>query len=229
MRLDKLLSHATGLTRSQAQKIIRRREVEVDGVDIRDPSMQVGDENEVEWEGRAILYSGPRYFMLNKPVGVVTATRDMQHITVLDLLDEGNLRGLHAAGRLDIDTTGLVLISDDGEWTHRITSPRHKCEKSYLVTVAEPLHESLVEDFAKGIQLRNEKEKTRPARLEILSSTEARVIISEGRYHQIKRMFTATGNHVIALHRERIGSLLLDAGLDEGEYRPLSREEIDLF
>lgn len=229
MRLDKLLCHATGLTRSQAQKIIRRLGVEVDGVEVRDPSMPVGDENEVEWQGRPILFSGPRYFMLNKPAGVVTATTDMQHTTVLDLLDEGNLRGLHAAGRLDIDTTGLVLISDDGEWTHRITSPKHKCEKSYLVTVAEPLQESLVMRFSEGIELRNEKDKTRPARLEILSSTEVRVTISEGKYHQIKRMFAASGNHVIALHRERIGPLLLDAGLAEGEYRPLSREEIALF
>ena len=136
IRLDKLLCHATGLTRSQAQKIIRRREVAVDGVEVRDPSMAVSDDNTVEWQGREVRLSGPRYFMLNKPVGVVCATIDSQHTTVIDLLDEANPKGLHAAGRLDIDTTGLVLISDDGEWSHRITSPKHKCEKSYLVTLA---------------------------------------------------------------------------------------------
>ncbi len=229
MRLDKLLCHATGVSRSQAQKIIRRREVEVDGVEVRDPTMQVSDENEVEWQGRAIRQTGPRYFMMNKPIGVVSATADAQHTTVIDLLDEGNLKGLHAAGRLDIDTTGLVLISDDGEWSHRITSPKHKCEKSYLVTLAEPLDESLIETFAKGIELNNEKEKTKPARLEILSPTEARLIITEGKYHQVKRMFAAVGNHVVALHRERIGGVVLDSELGEGEYRVLSGEEVGLF
>ena len=229
MRLDKLFCHVTGLTRSQAQKIIRRREVEVDGVEVRDPTMQVGDDNEVEWQGRVIRLSGPRYFMLNKPLGVVSATLDSQHTTVIDLLDEMNPKGLHAAGRLDIDTTGLVLISDDGEWTHRITSPKHKCEKSYLVTLAESLDESLIERFAAGIELNNEKEKTKPAKLEILSATEARLIITEGKYHQVKRMFAASGNHVVALHRERIGGLLLDSELGEGEYRPLGDDEVSLF
>ena len=229
IRLDKLLCHATGISRSQAQKVIRRREVEVDGVAVRDPSLPVGDESEVVWQGREIRLSGPRYFMMNKPVGVVCATLDAQHTTVIDLLDEVNPRGLHAAGRLDIDTTGLVLISDDGEWTHRITSPKHKCEKSYLVTLAEPLEESLIERFAEGIELKTEKEKTKPAKLEILSPTEARLIISEGKYHQVKRMFAAVGNHVVALHRERIGGVVLDEVLGEGEYRPLSEDEVGLF
>jgi 16S rRNA pseudouridine516 synthase len=229
MRLDKYLCHATGLTRSQAQKIIRRREVEVDGVEVRDPSMAVNDENEVVWQGREVRLSGPRYFMLNKPAGVVCATTDSRHTTVIDLLDEPNPKGLHAAGRLDIDTTGLVLISDDGEWSHRITSPKHKCEKSYLVTVAEPLDESLVERFATGIELKGEKAKTKPAKLEILSPTEARLIISEGKYHQVKRMFAAVGNHVVALHRERIGELMLDSELEEGESRPLDEDEVALF
>lgn len=229
MRLDKYLCHATGLTRSQAQKIIRRREVEVDGVEVRDPSRPVSDENEVVWQGREVRLSGPRYFMLNKPAGVVCATIDSQHTTVIDLLDEANPKGLHAAGRLDIDTTGLVLISDDGEWSHRITSPKHKCEKSYLVTLAEPLDESLVERFAAGIELKGEKEKSKPAQLEILSPTEARLIISEGKYHQVKRMFAAVGNHVVTLHRERIGELLLDSELEEGGCRSLSEEEVGLF
>lgn len=229
MRLDKLLCHVTGITRSQAQKLIRRREVEVDGVEVRDPAMKIDDTMEVEWQGREISQTGPRYFMMNKPVGVVCATIDSQHTTVIDLLDEGNLKGLHAAGRLDIDTTGLVLISDDGEWTHRITSPKHKCEKSYLVTLAELLDESLVERFAEGIELKNEKELTKPARLEPLSATEARIIITEGRYHQVKRMFAAVGNHVLALHRERIGGVVLDEELAEGEYRPLTEEEVGLF
>ena len=229
MRLDKFLCHATGLTRSQAQKLVRRREVTVDGIEVRDPTMQIAEGSVVVCQGREIRLSGPRYFMLNKPIGVVSATIDAQYTTVIDLLGEANPKGLHAAGRLDIDTTGLVLISDDGDWTHRITAPKHKCEKSYLVTLAEPLDEALIESFAEGVELNNEKRKTKPARLEILSPTEARLTISEGKYHQVKRMFAANGNHVVALHRERIGALQLDPDLDYGESRLLSREEIELF
>ena len=229
MRLDKYLCHATGLTRSQAQKLVRRREVTVDGLEVRDPTMHIAEERVVEWQGREIRLSGPRYFMLNKPIGVVSATIDSQHTTVIDLLGEANPKGLHAAGRLDIDTTGLVLISDDGDWTHRITAPKHKCEKSYLVTLAEPLDEALIERFAEGVELNNERHKTKPARLEILSSTEARLTISEGKYHQVKRMFAANGNHVEALHRERIGALELDPDLDYGESRLLSGGEVALF
>ncbi|MDH5786103.1 MAG: 16S rRNA pseudouridine(516) synthase RsuA [Chromatiales bacterium] len=229
MRLDKLLCHATGLSRSQAQKIIRRLEVEVDGVAVRDPAMAVDAATAVVWQGREIKLSGPRYFMLNKPQGVVSATVDAQYTTVIDLLDEGNLRGLHVAGRLDIDTTGLVLISDDGEWSHRITSPRHRCEKSYLVTLTDPLDDSLVEQFAAGIELKGEKGRCKAARLEPLTANTARLIISEGKYHQVKRMFAAVGNHVVALHRERIGGLPLDETLAEGEYRALHEEEVRLF
>jgi 16S rRNA pseudouridine516 synthase len=191
--------------------------------------MEIDDAMEVEWQGRGIRSTGPRYFMMNKPTGVVCATVDAQHTTVLDLLDEGNLKGLHVAGRLDIDTTGLVLISDDGEWTHRITSPRHKCEKSYLVTLAESMDESLIERFAEGVERKSDEGKTKPAKLEILAPTEARLIISEGKYHQVKRMFATVGNHVMALHRERIGEVVLDDELEMGEYRPLSKDEVVLF
>lgn len=221
IRLDKLLCHATGITRSQAQKNIRRREVEVDGVAVRDPSLQVHEGNVVFWQGHEIRLSGPRYFMMNKPTGVVCATVDSQHSTVLDLLEETNLRGLHVAGRLDIDTTGLVLISDDGEWSHRITSPRRQCEKRYRVTLAEPLQTSLIEHFAAGIELKNEEEKTRPAVLTILAPTEAQLVITEGKYHQVKRMFAAVGNRVVTLHREAIGEIVLPDDLAVGEYRSL--------
>jgi 16S rRNA pseudouridine516 synthase len=167
--------------------------------------------------------------MLNKPQGVICATTDPGHRTVLDLLDVENKKGLHPAGRLDIDTTGLVLISDDGDWSHRITAPRHKCPKTYRVTLAEPLEEQVAAQFAEGIALHNEEKKTQPATLEILSPTEVRLTIGEGKYHQIKRMFAAVGNHVVALHREAIGALQLDEALAPGEYRQLSEEERNLF
>ena len=165
--------------------------------------------------------------MLHKPQGVVCATIDEQHKTVLELLNPDEHAGLHVAGRLDIDATGLVLLTDDGEWSHRITSPRHDCGKTYRVTLAEPLDASLVARFAEGIQLRNEKKFTRPAILEIIAPREARLTISEGKYHQVKRMFAALENRVTTLHRERIGVLDLDPALQPGEWRPLTREEIE--
>jgi 16S rRNA pseudouridine516 synthase len=130
------------------------------------------------------------------------------------------------AGRLDIDTTGLVLLTDDGDWSHRITSPRHRCSKTYRAVLAEPLDESAVTRFAEGLLLRNEGKKTLPAELELLSPTEARLTLSEGRYHQVKRMFAALGNRVVALHRERIGAVALDAGLQPGQWRELTAQEI---
>ncbi len=156
---------------------------------------------------------GPRYFMLNKPQGYVCSTDDPDHPTVLYFLDEPVAWKLHAAGRLDIDTTGLVLMTDDGQWSHRITSPRHHCEKTYLVTLESPVADDTAEQFAKGVQLHNEKDLTKPAVLEVITPTQVRLTISEGRYHQVKRMFAAVGNHVVELHRERIGGITLDADL----------------
>lgn len=132
---------------------------------------------------------------------------------------------LHSAGRLDLDTTGLVLLTDDGQWSHRITSPKHHCQKVYLVEVARPLTEDLIVTFNQGIKLNNEKALTKSAKLEILDKFHARLTINEGKYHQVKRMFAAVNNHVIALHREQIGNLKLD--VLEGEYRPLTAEEVN--
>lgn len=227
MRLDKYLCHATGLTRSRSQGMIRGGQVTVNGAVVKDPSFKLAADAAVTWRDQSVQLGGHRYFMLNKPVGVVCANTDPQHKTVLDLLDIENKKGLHAAGRLDIDTTGLVLITDDGDWSHRLTSPRHHCSKRYRVTLAEPVDEGLIERFAEGIELRNEKRKTRPATLEILSANEVRLSLSEGKYHQVKRMFAALGNHVTALHRESIGTISLDDGMQPGQWRALKTEEVD--
>ena len=136
---------------------------------------------------------------------------------------------LQVVGRLDLDTTGLVLITDDGQWSHRITSPRHECAKTYRVWLADPIAPGTAELFAEVVLLRSEKEKTRPAQLEILGECEARLTIHEGKYHQVKRMFAAVGNKVIGLHREQIGALALDEALEPGEYRELSAAEVALF
>ena len=227
MRLDKYLCHSTGLTRSRAQGMIRSGQVTVNGEVVKDTSYKLPADAVVTWRDQTVQLSGKRYYMLNKPVDVVCATTDAQHRTVLDLLGGENTKGLHVAGRLDIDTTGLVLLSDDGDWTHRITSPKHECSKTYRVSLADPVDESLTGRFAEGIELRNEEKKTRPAGLEIITPTEVRLTIGEGKYHQVKRMFAAVGNKVLALHRERIGALVLDPDLEPGQWRELSKAEVE--
>lgn len=227
MRLDKYLCHATGLTRSRAHGMIRSGQVTVNGEVIKIIGYKLPADAEVIWRDQKLALQGKRYIMLNKPEGVVCATRDAEHKTVIDLIDLANKKDLHVAGRLDIDTTGLVLITDDGEWSHRITSPKHRCDKTYLVTLAEPLEEGVSKKFAEGILLRNEKRKTLPAKLEEINPTKIRLTISEGKYHQVKRMFAAVGSRVVALHREYIGSLKLDSDLQKGQWRELTKEEVD--
>jgi 16S rRNA pseudouridine516 synthase len=229
MRLDKYLCHATGLTRSRAQVVIRRSQVMVNGEVKKRPDFKLPENAVVTWHGERVNLGGKRYYMLNKPSGVVSAAVDARHKTVLDLFDEAERKNLHIAGRLDIDATGLVLLTDDGDWSHRVTSPKHNCDKVYRVEVAETLDETLVARFAEGLLLRNEEKKTRPATLEILDTNRARLTISEGKYHQVKRMFAALGNRVTALHRERIGVLELDPVLQPGEWRPLTEDEIKVM
>lgn len=227
MRLGKFIAQQLGISRAMAGREIRSSRVVVDDEIVKDAAFQLQPEHEVKYNDVPLIqHNGPRYFMLNKPQGYVCSTDDPENPTVLYFLDEPVAHKLHAAGRLDIDTTGLVLLTDDGKWSHRVTSPRFHCEKTYRVTLAEPLDTQLVEQFAKGVQLHNEKELTKPAQLVILTPTEARLTIVEGRYHQVKRMFAAVGNRVVALHRERIGHIILDNSLAAGEYRPLTAEEI---
>jgi 16S rRNA pseudouridine516 synthase len=226
MRLDRFLAHATGLTRSQVQRLIRTGDVRVAGQPVSDPGRHVADGDRVELEGHPVESPRPRYFMLHKPAGVVSATRDREHTTVIDLLDVPHPERLHVAGRLDADATGLVLISDDGEWSHQVMSPRHDCPKTYRLTLAEPLTEKSRQHLERGVFLKNEKQRCRPAALERLSDTDWRMTITEGKYHQVKRMLAAVGNHVTGLHRERIGDLVLDPGLEPGEARELTPAEV---
>ena len=227
MRLDKFIAQQLGVSRAIAGRLIRGHHVTIDDEVVRDTAFKLLPEHAVAYEGNTLTQqNGPRYFMLNKPQGYVCSTEDPDHPTVLYFLDEPVAYKLHAAGRLDIDTPGLVLMTDDGQWSHRITSPRHHCEKTYLVMLENPLSADTAEQFAKGVQLHNEKDLTKPAVLEQITPTEVRLTISEGRYHQVKRMFAAVGNRVVGLHRERIGEIALDPTLEPGEYRPLTEEEI---
>ena len=227
MRLDRYLSSVLPLTRSQARQVIRQGRVAVNGETVREVALTVPQGTPVRFDGEVLTSPGYRYFMLNKPAGYVCATEDRQHSTVVDLLRQPKTDGLHVAGRLDIDVTGLVLVTDDGGWSHRITSPRHKCPKTYLADLVEPLSADGQHRLRVGILLRGEERPTQPAKLELLSPQQVRLTLSEGRYHQVKRMFAAAGNRVVRLHRERIGGLSLDPELKAGDYRPLTPGEVE--
>ncbi|CAE6903049.1 Belongs to the pseudouridine synthase RsuA family [Vibrio sp. B1REV9] len=229
MRLDKYLCDGLGATRKQATKIIKSGEVTVDGEVQKSGAFKVPENSVVEWDGRKVGAPGPRYIMLYKPADFVCSHEDGFNQTAFVLLDEPKVENLHFAGRLDVDTTGLVLITDDGQWSHRITSPKHKCEKTYRVWLADAIEPDYVEKFAQGIELRNERDATLPAHLEIVNEAENEVLLTivEGKYHQVKRMFAALGNKVDYLHRERIGSIVLDEALEPGDYRYLTEEEVE--
>ncbi|EJL6341592.1 16S rRNA pseudouridine(516) synthase RsuA [Vibrio cholerae] len=226
MRLDKFLCDALGTTRKEATQLLKSGEVTVDDVVQKSGAFKLKETSCVEWQGREITLHGPRYIMMHKPDGVVCSHEDGFNQTAFTLLDEVNIQDLHFAGRLDVDTTGLLLITDDGQWSHRVTSPKHKCEKTYRVWLADPIQADYTEQFNRGIELRGEREMTLPAQLEVISETEVLLTIHEGKYHQVKRMFAALGNKVIGLHRESIGQITLDETLEPGEYRYLTEEEV---
>lgn len=227
MRLDKFIAHASGLSRKQVKIALKRDEVCVDGKGVSNGGIIVSNNQQITLQGERLSLSGPRYFMLHKPQEVVCANSDANHPTVLDLLDEKNLTGLQIAGRLDQDTTGLVLITDDGQWNHRATSPATGKQKVYQVSTSEPITDAQVSALRAGIMLKGESKACKPAQLERLDTKLALLSISEGKYHQVKRMFAAAGNHVVALHRCAIGDITLDKQLAEGEYRALTQTEID--
>jgi len=229
LRLDRFLCQARGVTRRQAQRAIRAAEVAVNDAALTDPGAHVGPHDRIQWHGELLNTASARYFMLNKPVGVVCATRDRGHRTVLDLLNVPNSAGLHVAGRLDIDATGLVLITDDGDWSHRLTAPRAKQPKVYRVMLDVPIDAPAVEELERGVHLRNEPKRCAPVGVERIAADELRLTLTEGKYHQVKRMLAAVGNRVVGLHRERIGNIVLDPTLDPGAYRALSPDEIRVF
>lgn len=229
MRLDRFVSRSSGLSRSEVRRLLRGGAVSVDGRVVTAADLMVAEHNRVLLDGRPLSMPGLRYFMLNKPAGVVCATEDGRHPTVVSLLEEPRRETLHPVGRLDMDTTGLVLLTDDGQWSHGITAPRRHKDKRYRVTLAEPLAADAIARFEQGLLLHGESHPTLPARLEMVSPTLVCVTLREGRYHQVKRMFAALGNHVIALHREAIGGVVLDPALAPGQYRLLSAAEIEVL
>ena len=232
MRLDRFLSESTELTRSLAKKAMHRGEVSVDGEVIKNPATQVDETSRVTWNGQPLALVGLRYVMLHKPGGVECTARRTLYPRAIDLIELPMLERLQTVGRLDVDTTGLVLLTDDGQWSHRVTSPKRRCGKVYRVTLADPLEGAVLDDaiarFAEGLLLDGEEKPTRPAELAMREPTVAELTLFEGKYHQVKRMFAAIGHHVVALHRESIGPLSLGE-LAEGEWRELSEDEVAAF
>ncbi|HIO93531.1 MAG TPA: 16S rRNA pseudouridine(516) synthase RsuA [Leucothrix mucor] len=228
MRLDKLISNSTAFSRSQTGKIIRKGSITVNGVVTKQAAYKVLPNDQVQYMGININEAKKRYIMLHKPKDVICATKDGEHQTVLGLLMISNLHSLHIAGRLDIDTTGLVLITDDGQWSHRITSPKHKQAKVYHVSLDDDISDDAIKQLETGVQLKGEDKATLPAKVEKIDNKVILLTLHEGKYHQVKRMLAVVGNHVTELHRQQIGNIILDSTLKEGQWRELTEDEIQL-
>ena len=232
MRLDRLLGSLGIASRSGARDMIRQGRVQVDGVIVRDNAANVEEGCDLIVDGVQVDTRLKRHVMMNKPVGVLTAARDTRAATVLDLLPPVyRACGCMPVGRLDKDTEGLLLFTTDGQMAHRLLAPSSQVEKEYVAQVTGLLTPQDVQAFAEGIELKDFT--ALPARLTILSAQAeqsiARVVVTEGKFHQVRRMFAARNHEVTALQRVRFGPLLLDAGLAPGQYRELSTEEVQLL
>lgn len=227
-RLDAVLSACSVGSRSEVKALIRKGKVSVNGTVVRDVSFAVTDSDEVRVNGIVTDTSEFVYLMLNKPCGFVSTT-DADEENVLSFVPSELFRkGMFPVGRLDKDTSGLIFLTNDGAFSHMLTSPSRHVEKEYIATLERPLDEICFEFFAEGMTLKDGF-TTRPAKLERLGEKKARVVICEGKYHQVRRMFACCGNRVETLKRVRIGGVELDPTLEEGEVRKLTDEELDLL
>lgn len=234
MRLDKYLSEMGQGTRSQIKEMARKGRITVNGATEKSCDRRVHlDVDKIALDGRDMVYAAYEYFMLNKPQGVVSATRDGLHETAVSLIKERKRRDLFPVGRLDIDTEGLLLLTNDGALAHRLLSPQKHVDKVYYAKVRGMLSESFAHRMKEGLILKDGT-KTLPADLEIVSGNSLsaegisiiRLTLREGKFHQVKRMFETLGCHVVYLKRLSMGGLFLDEQLKPGEYRALTREEV---
>lgn len=227
MRLDRFICKHTEHSHQTARRLVAAGRVRVNGHVQTDPRHPVSAFCTIHLDERLLQQQQAHYLMLHKPAGYLSATSDPEHPTVLELLPQALRSNLHIAGRLDRATTGLLLLTNDGLWSRRITAPEQKIPKVYLVTTAEPISVEAEARFTQGIRLAREGVTTSAAQLERLSACRCRLTIYEGRHHQVKRMFAAIGNEVTALHRESMGRIRLDPDLPPGGYRILSQDEIE--
>lgn len=234
MRVDKFLSHLGLGSRKEVKELLKKEQVEVNQKRIKDGKYNVNEtRDQVTLNGEVLVYQEFYYYMLHKPMGVISATEDRQHRTVLQLLKQADYRSdLFPIGRLDKDTTGLLLLTNDGPFSHRLLTPKKHVPKCYYAELDGIATVDDQEKFAAGLTLRGD-EVCKPAKLEIVSVDESqqrstiRLTITEGKYHQVKRMFSSVGKEVTRLHRETMGSLHLDESLQPGDYRELSAAEVE--
>jgi len=217
-RIDRFISKTKNIPIKQVRLLLAQGNIKVDGITVSDSELLIDAFSRIELKGEILQALEPLYIMLHKPVGVVSATQDSQHKTVIDLIDHPLKNSLHIVGRLDLNTSGLVLLTNDGRWSRYITSPQSETTKRYQVTVKNKLTSDYVDAFARGMYFEYENITTRPAVLRILTDYSAEVILTEGKYHQIKRMFGRFRNQVISLHRSQIGAIFLNESLQSGQW-----------
>ncbi|TEW55285.1 pseudouridine synthase [Psychromonas sp. RZ22] len=231
MRLDKFIAKSTTLNKQQVIVVIQAEKILVNNILITDCAFQVHENNHVTLEGRLLKTRPFRYLLMHKPAHTICSNIDEVYPSALNLLKLNNdiehVSELHIAGRLDVDTTGLILITDDGRWTFNITLPTNNCSKIYRVNLSKVITQDIVKRFAEGIQLQGEANLTLPAFIEVINSKEVLLTLTEGKFHQVKRMFSAVGNRVVKLHREQIGDVKLDVAA--GKWRYLTPLEINSF
>ena len=239
MRLDKFLANSGIGTRKEVKEILKNKKVSVNNVFVKDGKIHVDEEKDiVKYENKIINYKPFVYIMMNKPAGVISATEDSHHKTVIDLLnDEYRTYDIFPVGRLDIDTEGLILLTNDGILSHNLLSPKKHVDKKYYVKIAKKLNENDIKILENGIKL-EENFVTKKAKVEIISENSNEndckksdnlvyITISEGKFHQVKRMFKAVNNEVLYLKRVKMGNLLLDENLELGGYRELTEKELN--
>ncbi len=230
LRLDKYLAEMNLGTRSEVKKLITKGQIQVNGTIVKKPELKLDPTSDrVQYQGREITYVIYEYYMLNKPSGVISATEDKRDTTVIDLIESRQRKDLFPVGRLDKDTEGLLLITNDGALAHRLLSPKKHVDKTYYAKISGEVTKEDIETFEKGVCIGEEK-LTLPAKLVILKSgaeSEIELTIQEGRFHQVKRMFQAVGKEVVYLKRLSMGSISLDPSLKPGEYRKLTKEEME--
>lgn len=230
MRIDKFLANLKYGSRSEMKDLVAEGGVFVNGIRCTDSGKNIDPEqDQITVQNQPVFYKKWIYLMLNKPQNVVSANSDALKETVLDLIDEPYSRfDLSICGRLDIDTEGLILLTNDGEILHQIINPKKEVEKVYEAVLAKPLRNYKV--LEKGVKILDGKDQpyfTKPARIEIINENRCRIAITEGKFHQVKRMFEAVGNEVVSLKRQSIGGLVLDPELRPGQYKELSFSEME--
>lgn len=224
-RLDRFISQNSTFKLSDVRLLLAQKRILVDGQVAQSIQQRVTQFSRVLLDNQCLQDHQPVYLLLNKPQGVVSATKDLKHRTVLDLLDHPQKDALHIVGRLDFNTTGLVLLTNDGAWSRKISLPETKLAKTYEVTLSKPVTAEYIQVFHDGIYFAYEGITTQPADLEIVSEYQARLSLVEGKYHQVKRMFGFFQNEVLTLHRASVGPITL-AGLELGQSRSLTLDEL---